>query len=162
MGSVTTGPRADARVWIGLILAAFLGAAHPAEARPDPGRSAWTSGTFVYADLCTAAPSGTRIGRRITLRRSPNGDGLIYEAAETPGPVAAARMTLDDATKALAFAVETGAGPRHFEGIATPDALTGILEDEAGAHPIRLPRVLRSHAHEACPGETTGSIGGMR
>ncbi|MCJ2032828.1 hypothetical protein [Methylobacterium sp. J-068] len=134
----------------GLVL---LGVARPALAKP-----AWTTGTFVYADLCTQPESGTRVGQRVILRRSPNGDGLTYEGAEQSGPLAAGDMTVDDATHAITFAVETGAGALHFEGVATPDALTGTFEDEAGAHPVHLPRVLRSHAHEACRGETTGSI----
>ncbi|KQP75277.1 hypothetical protein ASF41_15870 [Methylobacterium sp. Leaf111] len=129
-----------------------------AEAAPAQARTAWASGTFVYADLCTLPQTGTRSGQRITLRRSPNGNGLTYERAEQRGPRAAADVTLDDATKAIRFAVETEVGPLHFQGVAGADALTGTFEDEAGAHTVSLPRVLRSHAHEACHGDTTGSI----
>jgi hypothetical protein len=142
-----------AQVLPGLALCLLL-----VETAPAQARTAWASGTFVYADLCTLKETGTRSGQRIILRRSPNGDGLTYEGAEQSGPRAAADMTLDDATKALSFAVETEAGPLHFQGVAGADALTGTFEDEAGAHPVHLPRILRSHAHEACQGETTGSI----
>ena len=149
--------RAGARVMPGLVLCILVAVAAPARAR-----TAWASGTFVYADLCTLPETGARSGQRIILRRSPNGDALTYEGAEHPGPRAAADMTLDDATKAITFAVETEAGPIHFQGVAGPDALTGTFEDETGAHPVHLPRVLRSHAHEACQGEATGSIAPRR
>ena len=151
--------------WAGAIFVAalaILGAMSPAEAKAAWIKSNWASGTFVYADLCTLPESGTRVGQRIILRRSPNGDALSYEGADKSEPLAAASMTVDDATKAITFAVQTEAGPLRFQGIAAPDTLTGTLEDEAGAHPVHLPRVLRSHAHEACPGETTGSIGRRR
>ena len=149
--------RAGAYVWSGLTLCMLMTEAASAQAR-----TAWASGTFVYADLCTLPQTGTRSGQRITLRRSPNGDGLTYEGAEQGGPRAAAEITLDDTTKAIRFAVETEAGPLHFQGVAGADALTGTFEDEAGAHPVSLPRVLRSHAHEACHGDTTGSIAPRR
>jgi hypothetical protein len=152
MMTLATWQRAGAHLVPAL---ALLGAAPAARAKP-----AWTSGTFVYADLCTLPESGTRAGQRVILRRSPNGDGLTYEGAENSHPVAAASMSLDDATKAISFAVETDSGSLQFRGVAGSDALTGTLTDEAGAHPVHLPRVLRSHAHEACPDETTtGSIG---
>lgn len=145
--------RAGAHVLPGLAFCILM-----AEAAPAQARTAWASGTFVYADLCTLPQTGTRSGQRITLRHSPNGDGLTYEGAEQRGPRAAADVTLDDATKAIRFAVETEVGPLHFQGVAGADALTGTFEDEAGAHAVSLPRVLRSHAHEACHGDTTGSI----
>ncbi|KQP41123.1 hypothetical protein ASF49_18625 [Methylobacterium sp. Leaf104] len=153
MAAATFFQCSGARVLLGLALGILMAEADPAQAR-----TTWASGTFVYADLCTLPESGARTGQRITLRRSPNGDGLTYEGAEHPGPRAAAEVTLDDATKAISFAVETEAGPLHFQGVAGADALTGTFEDEAGSHPVHLPRVLRSHAHEACPGEATGSI----
>ncbi len=71
--------------WVppGLALGAALWDAAPALAR-----SAWASGTFVYADLCTLSGTGTPtdqrvmgqrvMGQRVVLRRSPNGDGLTY------------------------------------------------------------------------------------
>jgi hypothetical protein len=145
--------RAGAYVWPGLTLCMLMTEAAPAQAR-----TAWASGTFVYADLCTLPETGARSGQRITLRRSPNGDGLTYEGAEQRGPRTAADITLDNATHTIHFAVETEAGLLHFEGVAGADALTGTFEDEAGAHPVSLPRVLRSHAHEACHGDTTGSL----
>lgn len=150
----STGKRVGASLGAGLAGLGLLtvGFAGPASAKP-----AWTSGTFVYADLCTRSDDGTRVGQRIVLRRSPNGDGLTYEGAEGTAPLAAT-MSLDDATRALSFAVETEAGALRFAGSATPEALDGTLEDEAGAHPVHLPRVLRSHAHEACPEDVTGSL----
>ncbi|MGU3361811.1 hypothetical protein ACLBWX_15885 [Methylobacterium sp. M6A4_1b] len=157
MTAATFLERSIGRILLGLALGILM-----AEADPVQARTAWASGTFVYADLCTLPESGTRTGQRITLRRSPNGDGLTYEGAGHPGPRAAAEVTLDDVTKAISFAVETEAGPLHFQGVAGADALTGTFEDEAGAHPVHLPRVLRSHAHEACQGEATGSIAQRR
>lgn len=134
------------------LLAAGLTAAGPALARPG-----WVSGTWVYADLCTMPDDGSRAGRSITLRRSPNGDGLIYESAGLRAPVATS-VTVDDATKDVSFRVETEAGLVSFHGTAGPEALVGTLDSAAGSQPVRLRRVLRSRAHEACPGETTGSI----
>ena len=61
---------------------AILGAMSPAEAKAAWIKSNWASGTFVYADLCTLPESGTRVGQRIILRRSPNGDALSYEGAD--------------------------------------------------------------------------------
>lgn len=136
-----------------ITLSTLLGAAPTASAK-----TAWTSGTYVYADLCTE-PDGARAGHRITLRRSPNGDGLVYEGARRPEPVRAGTIAVDDATRTIAFDVETPSGPLAFRGTLNPDALTGILDDAAGSRPVRLPRVLRSHAHEACAAETTGSVG---
>lgn len=141
-------------------VAGLIGAAMPAQARP-----AWASGTFVYADLCTETGGGGRAGRRITLRRSPNGDALTYEGASARAPLPVATMRLDPETRALAFTVETEDRIIAFRGTLAVDALTGTVEDEAGPRPVRLPRVLRSHAHEACRGEAgdvTGSIAGAR
>ncbi|WP_232629206.1 hypothetical protein [Methylobacterium sp. Leaf118] len=140
------------RVLLTSVVAAGLTAAGPASARPG-----WVSGTWVYADLCTMPDDGSRIGRSITLRRSPNGDGLTYEGAGLRAPVTTA-VTVDDATKDVAFRVETEAGLVSFRGTAGPEALVGTIDSAAGSQPVRLKRVLRSRAHEACPGETTGSI----
>ncbi|NEU13249.1 hypothetical protein G3T14_14060 [Methylobacterium sp. BTF04] len=129
----------------------------PAEARP-----VWSSGTYVYADLCTVAENGTRAGQRITLRRSPRGDGLVYEAASLSGPVQADTIALDDATKAIDFVAATESGPVHFHGTMAVDSLTGVVEDESGPHPVHLPRVLRPHAHEVCQPDATGSLGAGR
>ncbi|KAB1073183.1 hypothetical protein [Methylobacterium planeticum] len=136
---------------------------------PAAARPVWNSGTYVYADLCILAASGRIGGRRITLRRSPQGDGLVYESGGGGGlaPTQGMELALDDASKALAFTAETEAGPVSFRGTLSTEALTGILHDEAGDHPVRLPRVLRSHARQACAdagvvpvaSETTGSLG---
>lgn len=126
--------------------------AGPSEARPG-----WVSGTWVYVDLCTMPEDGSQVGRRITLKRSPNGDGLVYEGAGLRSPVATS-VTIDDATKDVAFRVETEAGLVSFQGTAGSEALIGTLDSAAGSQPVRLKRVLRSRAREACPGETTGSI----
>jgi hypothetical protein len=136
-----------------MTLATLLAAAPSALAKP-----AWTSGTYVYADLCTES-DGARAGHRITLRRSPNGDGLTYEGARLPGAARAGTIAVDDATRTIAFDVETPSGPLAFRGTLGSDALTGALDDEAGSRLLSLPRVLRSRAHEACRVETTGSIG---
>ncbi|KQT50568.1 hypothetical protein ASG52_07090 [Methylobacterium sp. Leaf456] len=140
------------RTLLGGLLAFGVLAVAPAEARPG-----WVSGTWVYADLCTSPEDGAQAGRRITLKRSPNGDGLIYEGAGLRVPVLTT-VTVDDATKDVAFRVETEAGLVSFHGTAGPEALVGTLDSAAGSQPVRLKRVLRSRAHEACPGETTGSI----
>lgn len=131
-----------------------------AQARPQ-----WMSGTFVYADLCTRPDSGEASGRRITVRRSPNGDGVLYEAAPRglEAPARAAEIVLDDATGALAFTAETDDGRVEFQGTARGDVLVGTLRDAVGARPVVLPRVLRSHLREACrlepaASETTGSV----
>lgn len=129
---------------------------------PALARSDWPSGTYVYADLCTAAQNGTRMGQRITLRRSPLGDGLVYEAASLSAPVHAGTVALDAATKALDFVVETDGGEIRFHGTMAVESLTGTFEDEAGSRPVHLPRVLRPHAHDTCAGETTGSLVGSR
>lgn len=132
---------------------AAVGLAGAAQAKP-----VWATGTFVYADLCTSADSGERAGRRITLKRSPTGDMLLYEAASLPSAARAETVSLDDATKSLAFMVGTQSGALAFHGTLATDALVGTIEDETGTYPLRLRRVLRSHAHEACPADTTGSV----
>lgn len=137
---------------LAVLLVAGALAAGAAEARPG-----WVSGTYVYADLCTLPDSGDQVGRRITLKRSPNGDGLIYESAGLRAPVPAT-VTVDDATKDVTFAVETEAGLVRFHGTAGAEALVGTLDSAAGSQALRLRRELRSRAHLACPGETTGSI----
>lgn len=124
---------------------------------PALAQTRWVSGTYIYADLCTMPEDGARAGRRITLKRWPKGDNLVYEGAGLPAPVETA-VTIDDSTKAVAFRVETSVGPVNFRGTAGPDALVGTLEGADGAQPLRLKRVLRARAQEACPGETTGSI----
>jgi hypothetical protein len=135
----------------GMVLSCWM-LAGPSQARPG-----WVSGTWIYADLCTMPEDGSQAGRRITLKRSPNGDGLVYEGAGLRAPVATS-VTIDDATKDVAFRIETETGLVSFQGTAGPDALIGTLDSAAGSQPVRLKRVLRSRAHEACPGETTGSI----
>ncbi|WP_027173365.1 hypothetical protein [Methylobacterium sp. 10] len=136
---------------LGLVLAA------PAVARSVPAKPVWATGTFVYADLCTDTESGERAGRRIVLKRSPTGDVLSYE---TPSRSARAEaVTVEDATRELSFRVGGEEGGFAFRGTLATDALVGTVEDEAGTRPLRLRRILRSHAHEACPGEVTGSIG---
>ncbi|GEP01054.1 hypothetical protein [Methylobacterium haplocladii] len=124
-----------------------ISAALPAMARP-----VWTSGTFVYADLCTDQNAGRLEGRRVTVRRSPNGDGVLYEAAAGAAvtPVPAEVLSIDDGTRQIAFTVESEAGPMHFQGVAGADVLAGTLSDGSGDRPLRLRRVLRSHEREAC------------
>ncbi len=128
-------------------------------------RPVWTSGTFVYADLCTDTSAGRLEGRRVTLRRSPNGDGVSYEAASgtNAAQVPAELTSVDDATRQIAFTVESGSGPLHFQGIAAPDVLAGTISDGSGDRPLRLRRVLRSHEREACKvgqldADTTASL----
>ena len=133
-------------------LALLLAASAPASAQPR-----WVAGTYIYADLCTMAGDGAQTGRRITLKRWPGGDNLVYEGAGLPAPIEAA-VTIDDTTKALAFQVETRGGSVSFRGTAGPDALVGTLDGADGAQPLRLKRVLRPRAQETCPGEITGSI----
>lgn len=140
------------RALLGGLVLSGMGLAAPVEAR-----TGWVSGTWVYADLCTMPEDGAQAGRRITLKRSPNGDGLIYEGAGLRSPVVTT-VTVDDATKDVAFRIETEAGLVSFHGTAGAEALVGTLDSAAGSQPVRLKRVLRSRAHEACPGETTGSI----
>ncbi|MCK2054732.1 hypothetical protein [Methylobacterium sp. 37f] len=122
-------------------------------------RSAWITGTFVYADLCTVRDNGARNGHRVMLRRSPNGNAVTFEGADHIGPVAVEAMSLDDSTRALTFAVSTETGAIRFQGVVEPGALTGTIEDEAGLHAVHLPRVLRSRTHETCSDEITGAIG---
>lgn len=115
-------------------------------------RPVWTSGTFVYADLCTEPNGGGLEGRRVTVRRSPNGNGVLYEAASgaLAAPVPAEAISIDDGTQQIAFSVESDAGPMRFQGIAASDVLAGTISDGAGERPLRLRRVLRSHEREAC------------
>jgi len=128
-----------------LALAVLLPAA--VQARPS-----WISGTYVYADLCTQPQTGGLAGRRITLRRSPNGDDLVFETASGTAATAlrAGEVGIDDATKQVAFSVDTDSGPVRFRGTAAVDGLAGTLSDQTGEHPLNLRRVLRSRAHEAC------------
>ena len=127
-------------------------------------RSSWASGTYVYTDLCTEQATGGLAGRRITVQRSPTGDGLVYEAASGSlvTPMRADEVSIDDGTKAVAFSIDGATGHIRFHGIAGPDGLAGILSDEAGDHPLHLKRVLRTREHEACradagESETTAS-----
>lgn len=141
-----------------LSVAVALSAALPglAQARPS-----WASGTYIYTDLCRAQESET-VGQRVTLRRSPLGDTLVYEAATLSGPVQVETVRLDDATKGLAFEAETDGRTIRFTGTLAVDALTGVLENEAGSHPVRLSRVLRPSANPACREERTGPLGAER
>lgn len=150
MTSLTRWEWAGTQVLPGLALCILLTDAVPAEAR-----TAWASGTFVYADLCTPPGTGLPVGHRVTLRRSPNGDGLTYQGGGAALILPAGALSVDEASKAITFAVETEAGPLRFEGVATADALTGTFLDAGGVHPVHLPRTLRSHAHEPCPDGTT-------
>lgn len=168
MARLATWRGAWACVPPGLALGAALWDAAQASAR-----SAWASGTFMYADLCTLPGTGTPtdqrvmdqrvmgqrvMGQRVILRRSPNGDGLTYQGGAAEALPAGA-LNLDEATKAIIFVVATGAGPLRFEGVASADALTGTVVDAGGVHPVHLPRTLRSHAHEPCPDGTTHPVG---
>lgn len=119
---------------------------------PDPARARtnWASGTYVYASPC---PAEEATGRRVTLRRSPLGDTLVYEAATLPAPVRIETVTLDTATKTVAFATEADGHPIRFTGTLAVDSLTGVIEDEAGPHPVHLARVLRLHGDPACRAE---------
>lgn len=136
---------------IGGLAVAALGAG-PVQARPG-----WVSGTYVYADLCTLSEDGARAGRRVTLKRWPTGDNLVYEGAGLSAPIETA-VTVDDTTKDVAFHLQTGAGLVSFRGTAGPDALVGTLHSAGGSEPVRLKRMMRTRAPEACAGETTGSI----
>ncbi|KQP65211.1 hypothetical protein [Methylobacterium sp. Leaf112] len=119
-------------------------------------RTSWASGTAVYSDLCLTVDHEP-VGHRVTLRRSPMGDTLIYEAALT-GPVQAGTVRVDAASKALAFTVDSDGHTLRFTGTLTVEALTGVLEDDTGARPVRLSRILRAHPDAACPDERTGSL----
>ncbi|MCJ2081399.1 hypothetical protein [Methylobacterium sp. J-090] len=125
---------------------------------PVQARSSWASGTYVYADLCLTTDHAPA-GQRVTLRRSPQGDTLVYEAAVLSGPIQAETIRVDDATRELAFAANADGHPLRFTGTLAVDALTGVIEDETGAHPVRLPRILRPHPNAACPEERTGTLG---
>jgi len=107
------------------------------EARP------WSSGTTIYADLCEQAETRETRGHRITLRRSPNGNAVLYEGA---APASVTLVRFDEAAGTLAFTAETCAGPVAFEGVAGSGALTGTVTDTSGAHALNLPRVLRVRA----------------
>ena len=150
----SAGHRARSGLLGGLVAGLTIAglAALPAEAR-----TSWVSGTYVYADLCTMPADGAQAGRRITLKRWPKGDNLVYEGAGLPAPIETA-VSIDDSTKDVAFHVETSAGLVSFRGTAGSDALVGTLHGADGAQPLRLKRVLRTRAQETCPGEITGSI----
>ena len=137
---------------LGLVVALSTVLPGPVQARPS-----WASGTYVYADLCLTADHAPA-GQRVTLRRSPRGDTLVYEAVVLSGPVQVETLRLDAATRELAFAADADGHPFRFTGTLAVEALTGVLEDEAGAHPVRLPRILRPHANAACRKERTGSL----
>ena len=124
---------------------------------PDPAwaRTNWISGTYVYASPCATAEDAT--GRRVTLRRSPLGDTLVYEAATLAKPVRIDTIALDAATKGVAFATEADGHPIRFTGTLAVDALTGVLEDEAGPHAVHLARVLRLHGDPACRADPSGA-----
>lgn len=139
------------RITIGSVSLAALSALLP---DPAGARTNWTSGTYVYASPC---PAQETTGRRVTLRRSPLGDTLVYEAATLPKPIRIETVTLDTATKAVAFAAEAHGHPIRFTGTLAVDALTGVLEDEAGPHPVHLARVLRLHGDPACRAEPSGA-----
>lgn len=126
-----------------------LPAALPLTAKARP---VWTTGTFVYADLCTDPNAGRLEGRRVTVKRSPNGDGVLYEAASGANttPVPAEVLSIDDGTQQIAFSVESASGPMRFQGVAAADVLSGTLSDGSSERPLRLRRVLRSHEREAC------------
>ncbi|WP_204313407.1 hypothetical protein, partial [Klebsiella michiganensis] len=72
-------------------------------------------------------------GHRITLRRSPNGNAVLYEGA---APASVTLVRFDEAAGTLAFTAETGAGPVAFEGVAGSGALTGTVTDTSGAHAL--------------------------
>ncbi|MGU3537775.1 hypothetical protein [Methylobacterium sp. A54F] len=141
------------------VLAAALSAALlvPLAAAPAAARPGWASGTFVYADLC-AGPEGVAGGYRVTLRRSPNGDGVVYEAGQGGAPVRAGAVRFDDAHRAVSFSAETKGGPVAFEGTATTETLTGTLREGGGARTVSLPRVLRAHDRQPCGVEATGTL----
>ena len=139
---------------LGLILSAVL----PGSVRARPS---WASGTYVYADLCLTADHAPA-GQRVTLRRAPRGDTLVYETAALSGPVQAETLHLDAATRELAFAADADGHTIRFTGTLAVDALTGVLEDETGSHPVRLSRILRPHANAACREERTGSLDSAR
>ncbi|TFZ54631.1 hypothetical protein E4V01_24900 [Methylorubrum sp. Q1] len=143
----------------GSLVAGFVAALPLAGLAPPPAeaRTSWVSGTYVYADLCTMPADGAQAGRRITLKRWPKGDNLVYEGAGLPAPIETA-VVIDDSTKDVAFHVETSAGLVSFRGTAGSDALVGTLHGADGSQPLRLKRVLRARAQETCSGETTGSI----
>jgi hypothetical protein len=124
---------------------------------PDPAgaRTSWASGTYIYASPCAMAEDATE--RRVTLRRSPLGDSLVYEAATLSAPVRVEAVTVDTATKGVAFAAEADGHPIRFTGTLAVDALAGVLEDESGPHPVHLARVLRPHGDATCRAEAPGA-----
>jgi hypothetical protein len=147
-----------------VILASLLvwPAVLPVGASAKPG---WLTGTFVYANLCTDPDAGRLEGRRVTLRRSPNGNGVLYEAASgaKTAQIPADSLSIDDATQQISFTVESADGPLRFQGIAASDVLAGTISDGSSEQPLRLRRVLRSHEREACQAarqdpDSTGSV----
>jgi hypothetical protein len=118
-------------------------------------RTNWVSGTYVYASPCPTTEDAT--GRRVTLRRSPLGDTLVYEAATLSAPVRVEAVTVDTATKGVAFAAEADGHPIRFTGTLAVDALAGVLEDASGPHPVHLARVLRLHGDPTCRAEPPGA-----
>lgn len=142
---------------LGFTVALGLAGAPWVSLGPARARTSWASGTAVYADPCMPAENEA-VGRRVTLRRSPTGDTLIYESAALSGPVQAEGVRVDAATKALTFTVDTDGQTIRFSGTLAVDALTGVLEDEAGMRPVHLSRILRAHPDSACRDEQTGSL----
>ncbi|GLS44129.1 hypothetical protein [Methylobacterium brachythecii] len=147
-----------------VILASLL--ALPATASLSaPAKPGWLTGTFVYANLCTDPDAGRLEGRRVTLRRSPNGNGVLYEAAagEKTASIPADALSIDDTTQQISFTVESTDGPLRFQGTAAADVLAGTISDGSSEQPLRLRRVLRSHEREACrtvrqDPDATGSV----
>ncbi|MCE4225845.1 hypothetical protein HCU64_19005 [Methylobacterium sp. C25] len=139
-----------------------LAATVPFGASAKPG---WLTGTFVYANLCTDPDAGRLEGRRVTLRRSPNGNGVLFETAagDKTAPIAADALSIDDTTQQISFTVESADGPLHFQGTAAADVLAGTISSGSGEQPLRLRRVLRSHERESCQAarldpNATGSV----
>lgn len=141
--------RPEPFVRIALLTLACLTCIAPAavEARP-----AWTSGTYVYADLCTA-PGGGIEGYRVVVRRSPNGDLVTFQQSNggPAAPLPASALAIDDGARAITFTIEGPHGPQVFRGSLAPDMLAGTISDETGERVLQLRRALRSHASETCP-----------
>lgn len=94
-------------------------------------------GLFVYSNFCVSPMSDDLNGLRITLRRLPDGDMLVYEYTDgSTHALMAEKLNLDDRARTLRFEVHDPDGSSaHLSGKISSDGrvltLRGMLFQDA-------------------------------
>jgi hypothetical protein len=119
----------------GLSVVVLLLAVFSAAAAPFPPR-----GKFVYSDLCSGPEPWRVQGHRVEFEHGLDGDFVAVRFSDKgfdSDVLHSPRVEFDPATGGIWFAYVDFSDEYAFEGVATPQFLTGTFDDDLEVHTLR-------------------------